>query len=142
MGQLGLYMPVEVPLMTLSALIARVEEGSGWDSALDKDILRAFGFTWRGMAYWSADNKHTWEGETCFTAKVDAVLSLIEQKLPSSGWLVTRQGKEDGFFVHAAVTADDQHANVNSATAVGISPARALLAATLRAIQSKEPHDA
>lgn len=60
-----------------SELIARLEAATGPSRELDKAILLALGYSWRGMAYWSRDDSHTWEGSTNFTASIDAALTLV-----------------------------------------------------------------
>lgn len=123
-------------------LVERVESGEGWDSALDKDILRAFGFTWRGMDYWSADNKRIWKGETCFTAKIDAVVSLIEQKLPGAFADVDVASLPKGQELYGARIFSADENPWSNVAGEAKSPARALLAACLRALQAKLPEHA
>lgn len=65
----------------LQSLLERIKAASGWDSQLDKDILRYLGFTWRGMAYWNNDNQ-MWKEPVDFTASTDAALALVERMLP------------------------------------------------------------
>ena len=48
---------------------------------LDKAILAALGFTWRGMNYWSSDDKTMWNGRVDFTSSIDAAITLIPK-----GW--------------------------------------------------------
>lgn len=120
----------------LPELIKRVEGGTGWDSRLDGDIMRAFGFTWRGMDYWHADNTRIWKGETCFTAKIDAGVSLIEQKLPGWFWRVG-YGSHAGPWAHLNRVHPDSCLPEDEATSYAKTPPRALLAACLRAIQAQ-----
>lgn len=91
--------------MTLSALIARVEEGTDRDRILDRDIWVAMGSTFEkrdrdrkpwlylpanknGYSYRKdPDDGVGWAlGKMDLTASLDAVLSLIEQKLPGFWW--------------------------------------------------------
>lgn len=63
--------------MTDLSLLADRCEREGPSRDLDKAILRALGFTWRGMAYWSADDKTMWQGPTQFTSSLDAAVTLV-----------------------------------------------------------------
>lgn len=136
--------------MTLSALIARVEEGTGPDRELEARVWCALG----GFKF------VTWDGAGCvyrdvnginhvdrlhvrpWTSSLDAVLSLIELKLPGWFWRVGH-GSHAGPWAHLNRVHPDSCLPEDEATSYAKSPARALLAATLRALQSKEPsHDA
>jgi hypothetical protein len=54
----------------------RCEEVESGSFNLDKAILAALGFTWRGMAYWSREEK-MWKGPTNFTTSIDAAMTLV-----------------------------------------------------------------
>ena len=114
----------------LIELAERCERGSGWDSALDKAIMRALGYSWRGMDYWHDDGKTIWKGQTCFTASLDATVALLDRVLPLAEWEVTTTGFKPGATV---IPNGSKHAG-----AYATSPARALLAAILRALAAKE----
>ena len=57
-------------------VIERLEKATGPCRELDKAILLALGYSWRGMAYWFRDDSHAWEGNTHFTVSIDAALTL------------------------------------------------------------------
>jgi hypothetical protein len=61
----------------LVRLAERCEQAAGPSFDLDKEILKALGFTWRGMNYWSADNETMWKGTMTFTHSIDAAITLI-----------------------------------------------------------------
>jgi hypothetical protein len=63
------------------ALAQRCEQATGPDGNLNKTILRALGYTWRGMDYWHSDNKRIWINPSNFTASLDAALTLVPE-----GW--------------------------------------------------------
>lgn len=65
-------------------ILERLEKATGSDRELDRAILRHFGYTWRGMDYWSADNKHTWKASAFPTWGPSEACRLIEFALP--GW--------------------------------------------------------
>lgn len=65
----------------LLSLADRVEGLSGPDREVDRAILVALGYTWRGMAYWHRDDSHTWAGSTHFTASIDAAMSLVPESM-------------------------------------------------------------
>jgi hypothetical protein len=62
---------------TLQALAERCEQASGPDREINKDILLALGYSWRGMNYWHSDDNRAWEGSISFTASLDAALKLV-----------------------------------------------------------------
>jgi hypothetical protein len=126
--------------MTLPHLIERCESGAGKDKELDRDIWVAMGWAFdkRGTdrklwLYPPADLKggrsrydHTdplgWSlGGMDLTASLDAVVSLIEQKLPLAEWEVTTTG-----FKPAATLIPNR---TKHGGAYASTPAPALLAA-------------
>jgi len=123
----------------LDALISRVEEGAGEDRELDGLVAQAaLGFTHDGEAEpyrkWSkiAKDGAIVSGSASvmirdYTSSLDAVLSLMEAKLPGWAW---QAGSSDGGSI-ARVAQD----GLRRADGVAATPARALLAATLRALQ-------
>lgn len=122
--------------MDMIELAERCERGIGWDSALDKAIMRALGYSWRGMDYWHDDGKTIWKGQTCFTASLDATVALLERVLPGWGWKTGAPLPSPGKPWATVFTVEQRtHGNATS-------PARALLAAILRALAAKdESHD-
>ena len=66
----------------LGQLIADLESAQVGSLHYDKRILAALGFTWRGMAYWNSQEQ--WKGSAALTRSMDAIVALIERKLP--GW--------------------------------------------------------
>lgn len=112
---------------TLLELAARCEREDGGFN-LDKDILRALGYTWRGMAYWYRDDSHTWPHKPSnFTTSLDAAVTLVPEDFywsldsDSNARVV---GPEDSNGRVAAGYSD---------TAVSLVPALALCAAALKA---------
>jgi len=109
-------------------LVERVESGTGVDRVVDGVI---YDFLSTGLSV-SAEHivVHTspdpkWLPR--YTASLDTVVSLIEQKLP--GWrcrLTVNEGGSEGTVAYAGLKRAD---------GVSASPARALLAAFLRALQ-------
>jgi len=109
-------------------LVERVESGTGVDRVVDGVI---YDFLSTGLSV-SAEHivVHTspdpkWLPR--YTASLDTVVSLIEQKLP--GWrcrLTVHEGGSEGTVAYAGLKRAD---------GVSASPARALLAAFLRALQ-------
>lgn len=63
----------------LLALADRCEREGAGSFDLDKAILRALGYTWRGMDYWFRDGSHTWKGESHPTQSLDAALTLVPE---------------------------------------------------------------
>lgn len=134
----------------LSALIARVEEGTGPDRELDLAVCLEIGRLQRDdkgeVFYIDEDGArvfggHGWEIITPkLTDSLDRVLSLIEQKLP--GWVVSTIGQSDDRSWWAELRRGHQtsYDNVALSNLKCASAPRAALAATLRAIQSKEAH--
>lgn len=127
--------------MISDEMIARVESGTGADQTLGRAVLEACG--WRKtvighfygpLYYWSSPNGKIGFNDDDFyrrdpTASLDAVVSLIEAKLPGEGWQIIVH--DDGGPIQA---------HICEAVADASSPARALLAATLRVL--KENSDA
>ena len=138
--------------MTLSALIARVEEGTaGPDRELDcvvaaetdiqidgvsaswKALVAQFGIEW---AVSVANDYHSiWRTELPrYTTSLDAVLSLIEQKLPGWHWSVYDTNGRD----KACGQVEPPEFSYAPYTGEANPPARALLAAFLRALSALE----
>ena len=69
------------------ALAERCEKATAASSVLSKDIVAAMGYSWRGMAYWSDDNRTTWVGSVDLTYSLDAITALIERELPEVRWV-------------------------------------------------------
>lgn len=115
----------------LSALIARVEEGTYADRDLEIEIARELGLVER--------DRRPLPWLHCYTESLDSVLSLIEQKLPGWRWSVESAG--GGKFEGCLFASPTGQPLKSGSSQI---PSRALLAATLRAIQSKErpSHDA
>lgn len=113
----------------LIALAERVEGLTEADRNVGSDVLRALGYTWRGMDYWNRDNNHILKGcgASTIIASLDAVVSLIEQVLPG----VTKHGY--GRAAADIIIGTVEHNGNFFTSARATSPARALLAATLRA---------
>jgi hypothetical protein len=85
---------------TLKALAERCEQASGPDREINKDILLALGYSWRGMNYWHSDDKRAWEGSISFTASLDTALTLVPE-----GWAVEMVQALSGSPWHAKLRA-------------------------------------
>ncbi|WP_089177109.1 hypothetical protein [Bosea sp. AS-1] len=122
--------------MTLSALIARVEEGTASSAELDGAIFDALSGPGVGSAREAAiDRRERPNWLPRYTTSLDSVLSLIEQKLPGWSWSVHRdQAEEEGRQHWATVAEPWAHGRVIE-TAFLTSPARALLCACLHALE-------
>lgn len=128
----------------LSALIERVESGAGYDNELNKNVALALGWTIetglpQGLRWRKPDGTLTagnpeYEDAINATGSLDAVLSLIEAKLPGCGHCYATGWDAEGNcggFISPERTVDLTTATMGQAP----SPARALLSAALRAIQ-------
>jgi len=113
----------------LVELAEACEKADAGSFDLNKAILSALGYTWRGMAYWFHDDSHAWKGSTNFTASIDAAMSLVPEGmkfiLDTHHMIVTiyeywpiSSPEDEGFASYQAEAA---------------TPALALVAAALRA---------
>ena len=142
--------------MITDEMIERVERGEGADEALCVEICLAVQYG--GINSAGALNLRTdadWDGDLLYeieeendegqlvlvdcccptpklTASLDAVVSLIEAKLPGCGWQILTHPDEDGGGVFASIAGPKAH----QSKFANRSPARALLAATLRALRA------
>lgn len=140
---------------TTDDLIERVERGAGEDRRLDADICIALRIHPYGSGHWLKDRVSSFHHDTncdgwvqpmdrdgvtplpggswktgAYTTSLDAVLALIEEKLPGAAFVV--HGPDDGwFFGGIGPCLGEAWGDDCSAT----SPARALLAAALRALK-------
>jgi hypothetical protein len=110
----------------LLALAARVEAATEGGLALNKAILLALGYSWRGMAYWHSDDKRMWTGPTTFTTSLDAAASLVPE-----GWAFCVDSNDGGYATvfprrELGYLPTDPYADA-------ATPALALTAACLRA---------
>lgn len=112
----------------IDELIERVEEGEGADRAIDGDIFVAL-----GPDHATKLLRHFAREAPAYTTSLDAVLALIEEKLPGWHWSVSQQ--VGGYFRGNLWNHDLKWEVYKLAT----SPARAMLAAFLRA--HEEQHD-
>ena len=115
----------------LEALALRVERGSGSDRALDADVMVALGPVHDAglLLLWSHEAPH-------YTTSLDAFVALIEEKLP--GWAYRVERVPESLF-HCSVWRRGELIQLVTHP----SPARALLAAFLRAKASEAaPHPA
>lgn len=103
---------------------------------IDKAILAALGFTWRGMSYWSADDKATWKGSSKFTQSIDSAENLLPSK--EWNWAVERfvfdaviPYRKAG--AKASVWRDSRNPKERIINVEAPTPATALTAASLRA---------
>jgi len=132
----------------LRALLDRVEGGEGRDLALEGDILRALLSS--DLRQWP--KRYIGLGEA-ITSSIDAAVALVEKVLPGWAWGVSGEPPVHGKSWHASVSnvgfgilgvADDvrEKAIVGEASYVPGGPARALVAALLRAKIAQEGQDA
>lgn len=113
----------------LLSLADRVEGLDGPDSDVDRAVLAALGYTWRGMAYWFHDDSHIWAGSTHFTASLDDAVTLVPE-----GWdYCLSQGVGEPATVSLAPNMRVAEIMVEAATMP-----LALCAASLRAIAGGE----
>lgn len=64
---------------TLLDLAERCEKATGPSSSLNKAILAALGYTWRGMDYWHTDNKRIWRGGSFLTELTECAMALVPE---------------------------------------------------------------
>lgn len=117
----------------LLKLAERVEALNGPDFDVNKSILAALGYTWRGMAYWSADNTHVWPGRTEFTDSLDAAITLVERP----AWVRIDEWPDEYNATSASVQ-PIRDPQVESHCAKAATPALALCAAALRALAKED----
>jgi len=122
---------------TIDELIARVEQGEGVDRELDAQIwLFATPGASRKATHINhpkgpytidetRDADHRLITVPCYTTSIDAVVALIEQKLPGSVWDVSSTG---GAWINGGGIMDQEYGHAPS-------PARALLAAFLKSLR-------
>lgn len=70
-------------------LITKLEEAGEGSLSLDKEILAALGFTWRGMNYWSNANEMWPNGQANLTRSIDTALRWAERTLPGQEYEIT-----------------------------------------------------
>jgi hypothetical protein len=129
-------------LPTLQALLARVEGGEGEDRALDAEIALHIGGCVRYRNWYDDDAKtqHAWHfkwQDDCeweplphFTTSLDAAVTLVERRLP--GCVLDVEGHAGSAYWSAII---GDHG------AIGLTPARALIAALIQAeiAKAQEP---
>ena len=103
------------------ALALRCEQATEADGNLDKAILLALGYSWRGMNYWHYDNKRVWRNPSIFTTSLDAALTLVPE-----GYVVNLGNDKP---IWAQVWIDNDPASRGGGTTMAL----ALCAAALRA---------
>jgi hypothetical protein len=124
----------------LSALIERVESGTGSDRELDGKIVRALsGSTDHWFPF--AGGFMTEHTAPELTGSLDAVLSLIEAKLSGMSWEVRRSGFGAPSQAMLWDPMKSPPVSTIARTSVETSPIRALLPAALRAIQETRNAD-
>jgi hypothetical protein len=69
--------------MSLLELATSIEALPGGSFYINKEILRALGYTWRGMDYWNGDDK-MWRGSVDFTSSIDAAMMLVPEGYASA----------------------------------------------------------
>lgn len=115
-------------------LIRRLEEAEAGGRALDADVFAALGFTYD---HGPADVWRDAGGDPFYfnpiTSSFDAALALAERVLP--GWGFFLRSDKDG--CNCGLVYPDAHF-VTPGCGTAATPALALVAATLRALQSKE----
>lgn len=112
----------------LPELIKRVESGTGPDRDIDIEI-------WRGLCDGRAD-RYPLPWDYQFTVSMDDVLTLIEKRLPGWCWQARHGFGFEAIVWQVCKDYDDEGCKtIGSSQSSG---ARALLAATLRAISELE----
>ena len=125
----------------LSALIERVESGAGADRSIDGEVFIALSAECQAagrvdhlcgvVGWWPKDGPYeSARNVPAYTSSLDAVLSLIEAKLPGWRWLRKHPATMTVYQPSDYYKSWSRHFDGYSA-----QPARALLAAALRAIQ-------
>lgn len=61
----------------MQELIERLEKAEHGSFELNKAILSALGYTWRGMAYWNDEIKSRWRGSAAPSNSIDGALTLL-----------------------------------------------------------------
>lgn len=115
------------------SLIERIEAATEGSLDLDRKILAALGYTWRGMAYWkgSGANGKMWKDTSLLTRSLDGAARLVpEGWCWHLGWL-----EANGEAIARLFRADNKREPISSAA----TPALALCAAALKA--RTLPHD-
>ncbi|MCA0318185.1 MAG: hypothetical protein LCH88_08965 [Proteobacteria bacterium] len=122
-------------MTTLIALAERVEGLQGPDREVDAEVFRALG--WQPSFWgWNAEGDRYTPKQPDFTASLDAVCTLIAEKLP--GWQTEQitWAPEPGGHVIASIgnfgVGDDYRCGMTEEPCA--TPALALLAAALRAL--------
>jgi hypothetical protein len=129
-------------LPTLQALLARIEGGEGEDRALDAEIALHIGGCVRYRNWYDDDaktqhawhckwqNDSEWEPLPHFTTSLDAAVALVERVRP--GCVLDVEGHA-GSAHWSAIIGDHG--------AIGLTPARALIAALIQAeiAKAQEP---
>lgn len=124
----------------LEELIERVESGTGGDRLLDVQIENALGIARFRQEHPGADFDDVRVDVRPLTSSLDAVLALIEAKLP--GWhgnVEVGRPLQDSTKVSAIMIGPTEDPD-DCRQADASSPARALLAATLKALKETQ-HD-
>ena len=131
----------------LTALIERVESGDGPDFELEREIGFALGI-WKRVRIGERDMleagneiflDHPGAIYPALLESLDAVLSLIGAKLPGWSWSVRHE--QSAPVTESWVWEDSPEGWTARGEIDGRQPARALLAAALRAIQESRSHD-
>lgn len=102
----------------LTALRDRLAAATTGSFDLDKAILLALGFTWRGMAYWSADGT-MWNGPANLSRSIDAAVTLAPKDF--TAWRVGQ-----GSIAWAVIGVGQYTINYRDFTAQAATPALAL----------------
>lgn len=124
----------------LAQLIADLESAQVGSLHYDKRILAALGFTWRGMAYWNSQEQ--WKGSAALTQSIDAIVALIERKLP--GWVRSIDYDPTNSIKSAVSLAPtfwphwDSAADVGGVVGGGATEPLAACSALLRALQAQQ----
>lgn len=120
----------------LSTLLSRVESGSGADRELDESIARyvaGLPATLRLGHELLGDERTVPRHHPAYATDLNAVVALVEAKLPGWGWDITYRAAWGTSAAH--VIGPTREAKPYVATAP--TPARALLAALIRAEMEK-----
>lgn len=121
-------------------LIERVESGEGADRELDGDILDALHDPSADKTWPFVEGSYAASITPRITSSLDAVVSLLDQKLPGWSWSLGQMRGRPERYRYRGFLSDHNTSDgiaVRYIEAECPTPARALLAACLRAIQAQ-----
>ena len=113
----------------------RCEKATEGDGAIDKAIIAALGYSWRGMDYWdNATTTKMLRGSTLYTYSIDAIAGLIERELPNHAWSIVHRLTIPGMKPNGQIWTGDERLMKHGEAA---TPALALCSAFARAMAER-----